>query len=208
MRTGKVRLALGLSSMVLAVAAPCISQTNLKVDSFSLDARTSAYTLDTCEADPKIWALGEASTTLAAVGSYGYSFELFRGTTRVDRGTGWIVGVRPNDTVSLPYSGTVPAVSGTYTLKVYMGAATATGSAIPFTLKQGTGPPIAKSLINGDANSTVAVCPGGPITLDGSRSACASAYFVGIEFSDKHWTGLGGGGGVWLWEAPGTKIRN
>jgi len=59
-------------------------------------------------------------------------------------------------------------------------------------------PPLAKPLINGDANDIVAVCPGGPITLDGSRSVCASGHFVAIELSDRNSTRLGGGGDAWI----------
>jgi hypothetical protein len=120
---------------------------------------------------------------------------------------GWLVVLddqHGNQTMSFGKS--VPAVSGTYTLKFYVdGIEASPVPSISFTLKQQTGTPTANSLINGDDNPVVGVCSFGPILLDGSESTCASGYFVGIELSNKDWGRLGGGGGVWIGEKETQK---
>lgn len=198
-----VMLAL-IGTMVLAIS-PCRGQgpgqvTNIHLDKFLLDGNTSAFTIDTCDTNTKLFALGGASVSLTVVGQpVDYRYELLRDTTVVAADNGYIGIFEPNKNVSLPpFGATIPAASGTYKLRVYVDGVQLTSPGIKFTLKQRTGTPTAKPLINGAASDNVAVCPGGPITLNGSKSACASGYFVGIEFSDQNWDSLGGGGGSWI----------
>jgi hypothetical protein len=201
-RLGKVTLAL-VGSLSLAVP-PCIGQ---GITAFSLNDKTSDFTITTCAtntASIALFAIGEASVNLDAGISYNYQYTLTRDSTEVAEDHGTISSPDGEYRSLYPFRSPVPAVSGTYilTLSVLGGTGDSgrtVSQAIKFTLKQLKAvPPIAKPLINRDANDQVAVCPGGPIVLDGSQSICAEAYFVDIELSDKNWSRLGGGGGVWI----------
>jgi hypothetical protein len=51
--------------------------------------------------------------------------------------------------------------------------------------------PAASCKVNGSTAAVINVCPGGPIRVDGSESACAQNYFIAIQRSDEWW-GLSG----------------
>lgn len=51
--------------------------------------------------------------------------------------------------------------------------------------------PTASCKVNGSTAAVISVCPGGPIRVDGSESACAQNYRIAIQRSDASW-GLSG----------------
>ena len=190
-----------LAAMVVGMgsaAAPCLAGLQ-SIDVFTLDGHSSNFTKTTCVAEPMISGFGSASAWWYA-GRHTYRFEVLRNNSVISAAENDYTAYQYEDT-TLTFLFTVAAASGTYRLRAYVDGEPWSGvlsSAIAFTLEQTIGSPVAKPLINGDASAEVAVCPGGPITLDGSPSECASGYFVGIEFSDQNWTRLGGGGGAWI----------
>jgi hypothetical protein len=73
-----------------------------------------------------------------------------------------------------------------YALDTYWGYSD-TSNSVPVTFQSAT----ASSKINNSSSQTPNVYANGPMTLNGSGSACASSYFVSIQKSNSSWGGTG-----------------
>lgn len=191
------KVVLFLLSMMLSFA----TLADPSITKFEINGYESAFTVSACGAT-LLSVHAEATANLSA-GYHSYYFELMRDNTSVASESDWVsLGGDYSNFDLGPFLKTIPAVSGTYYLKLNVDGHTEVSQSIAFTLLQSqTGPPTAWSLINGVSawEDPIEVCSAGPIIIDGSKSTtCASQYFLSIELSDRWWRGYGGEYGQWL----------
>lgn len=130
-------------------------------------------------------------------GTFTYNWTLYRDASAIKTASQTITCEKDTPGICEPvfFSYSAPPVNGAYTLTLKVLFTKGTSNAINVTA---SGSPTSKPRINGNAADVVEVCPGGPITLDGSQSTCASSYFASIELSDKWWNRKGGEFNQWL----------
>lgn len=187
------RIAVFIAIVLLPGTALAVTST------LSIDGSSSAN-VTSCSTNLGVVAVGD--TTL--FGTNTYYWTLYRNGSVINSASQTIT-CNSSYQCQLPsYNYSTPAITAAYKVSLTVLFNTQDSNTINVTASSSGPTPM--SLINGNATiNYVSVCPGGPITLDGSQSACASQYFASIELSDQWWNRKGGEFAEWLTQSEYSK---
>jgi hypothetical protein len=188
-----VRLAIFLAVLLLTGSASAVTP-NLYING------SSNPNVASCSTNLAV----EAGSYTTLYGTNTYYWTLYRNGISINTANETITCNNAQQ-CQLPYfMYSAPPVSAAY--KVNLTVLLTSEDSNQINVTASSGGPTPMSRINGNATiNSVAVCPGGPITLDASQSACASNYFASIELSDQWWNRAGGEFAEWLTQSEYSK---